>query len=200
MLRAHALGHAAYWNLLFRGWRERDAAACEEAIRMARRTGDRDMLTFHTARLSFFQSLRSDYRAAGTTAKASQQLSLEIGNAFEYQLSNFFLAWAMLHAGEWGTMLEVLDKGTAMAARNGHRLWSVQFRLERAWLHIQAFDYAGARMLCEPALSEAIQLNHSLSRQMCIVLLGLAELGLGIGSARSSYCRRFESGRIASGS
>jgi DNA-binding winged helix-turn-helix (wHTH) protein/tetratricopeptide (TPR) repeat protein len=178
LLRAHTEGYAAYWSLLLRGWRRDDARASAEAVREARRRRDRSILSRHTGRCAYFQCLQSDYRRGCRGARDGMRLALEIGDAFEYLLCQFFLAWGLMHLGEWGEMARVVEEGTRMAETNGHRLWATLFRLEMAWLHEQAFDHEAAAGLCERALRAARDARHPHGELVSLVLLGGAHLGL----------------------
>jgi DNA-binding winged helix-turn-helix (wHTH) protein/tetratricopeptide (TPR) repeat protein len=178
LLQAHTRGYAAYWSLLLRGWRRDDARASAEAVREAKRRRDRSVLSRHIGRWSYFQCLQSDYRRGCRGAREGMRLALEVGDAFEYLLCQFFLGWGLLHLGEWGGMARVVEEGTRMAEKNGHRLWATLFRLETAWLNEQAFDFATAAALCERALREAREAQHAHGEMVSLVLLGAAHLGL----------------------
>lgn len=178
LLRSHARGYAAYWNLLLRGPREEDFGAPGEAIDAARRAGDRLLLGQHVARASYFRCLRSEYRAGCEAAREGMDLALEVGDGFDYLLCHFFLAWGLLHAGQWGDMLSVLEKGIRMAESNGHQLWATLFHLEEALLYEKAFHFEAAQRLCEQGLKRAREAGHAHSQLLSQVLLGFAYLGL----------------------
>src|SRR5204863_8705432 len=82
-------------------------------------------------------------------------LALDAGDAFEWLLATFFRAWALLHAGRWAEMRETLERGLAMAEKNGHRSWSMLYRLERAQLASAAFDFEAAEAQAREVLAEA---------------------------------------------
>lgn len=109
----------------------------------------------HAGRHACFEFLRSDYRSACRTAEEAVQLALAGGDYFVYMLSQFYRALALLHLGRWGEMWRTLNEGIHMAKRNGHPFWAMLFRLELAWLHVHAFDFDGARALCEQGLRQA---------------------------------------------
>ena len=131
------------------------------------------------ARASYFRCLRSEYRAGCDAAREGMDLSLEVGDGFDYLLCHFFLAWALLHIGQWGDMLSVLEKGIRMAESNGHQLWATLFQLEQALLYERAFHFEAARRLCEQGLTRARESGHGHSQLLSQVLLGFAYLGLG---------------------
>lgn len=178
LLRSHARGYAAYWNLLLRGPRAEDLGAPAEAIDAARRAGDRLLLGQHLSRASYFQCLRSEYRAGCEAAREGMELSLEVGDGFDYLLCHFFLAWGLLHRGQWGDMLSVLEKGIRMAERNDHQLWATLLHLEEALLYERACHFEEARRLCEQGLKRARDADHAHGQLVSQVLLGSAYLGL----------------------
>jgi DNA-binding winged helix-turn-helix (wHTH) protein len=177
--RAHVRGWAGYWNLLWRGWDDADARACEEATAAARQAGDPSALGEHVGRYSYFLSLRSRYDEASAAAEEGARLALAVGDASEYLLCHFFQAWALLHRGRWGELLATLAAGTETADKNGHRPWSLFFRLESAWLHEQAGDFDGARVIAEAALGEAGELRLAYGEVFSLIVLGFAHLALG---------------------
>jgi len=179
LLQADARGSAAYSNLLLRGWQDRDLQASAEAVQAAREAENLTLLSLHLGRYSYFQCLRSEYREACQTAKQGQKVALQIGSAFDYMLSHFFEAWALLQAGEWGAMLATLNKATEMAKKNSHQLWLILYELELAWLHEQALDFERASELCLEGLRKCKELRFGYGELMSSVLMGLAESGLG---------------------
>jgi len=187
LLRAHTRGYAAYWRLLVQGWRAEDAGAPAEAIEAARRMGDRRMLGQHLVRYSHFLCVQSRYAAGCEAAREAARLALLAGDGFDYLLSQFFLAWGLLHAGEWGEVLSVLQNGLRMAEKNGHQRWASLFRLEKAWLHQMAFDHATALGLCEDALRSSSEIDHAHSRLLGRMLLGSSLLALGE-DERAGHC------------
>jgi DNA-binding winged helix-turn-helix (wHTH) protein/tetratricopeptide (TPR) repeat protein len=178
-LIAHALGHAAYWNLLFRGWSDVDAQVSAKALDAARKRGDRDAISIHASRHAFFLALATRYQEACATAEEGVRTALEIESLADYSIGHFYQAWTLLHMGEWGRMGRLLKQATAVAERNGHELWIVLFTLLEAMRHVTVFSFAHARRLGEDLLKRARALNHGLSIQMGIVVLGWGELGSG---------------------
>ena len=174
-LEAHTRASAAYWHLLWDGWPEAGAGAVEEA----RGLGDPVLRSQHTVRHSFFLSLSSDYAAAAESAALGCDQSREVGEWFDYLLGHYYRAWALLHAGRWGAMRAGLDEAIANAERNGHGLWSLLFRLEEAWLHLEARDFAGAGRRAQEQLGRARELNLVFGRTLAAVLLGQTHLAAG---------------------
>src|SRR5262245_55516924 len=88
-----------------------------------------------TWRLSFLESLRADYPAACRAAEEGARVALELSDVHSFLLSQYYLAWGLLHSGRWGEMSRILGKGLEMAERNESRRWTVLYQLELAWLH-----------------------------------------------------------------
>jgi DNA-binding winged helix-turn-helix (wHTH) protein/tetratricopeptide (TPR) repeat protein len=179
LLRAHARGYCAYWNLPILGWRDQDHAACAAAVEAARSAGDKELLSLHVGRYSYFQCLRSDYRGACRTAEEGLKLAVEAGNAFEYMACQHYRASALLHLGEWGEMLRTLRDGIATAERNGHTLWATFFRLQIAGLYLLAGAHRRALEVCEAGLEASRAAKHRDGQVFCHMLLALAARGLG---------------------
>jgi predicted ATPase/DNA-binding winged helix-turn-helix (wHTH) protein len=178
-LQAHVRGNWGYWLVLFLGWAAEHAKALTEAVAAARQTSDRERLGLHLARLSLFECLRSDYPAACRAAEEAAQLALELSDAHSFLLSQYYLAWGLLHLGQWGEMRRILGQGLEMAERNEHHRWTVLYRLELAWLREQAFDFEAAREMCEQAHEQARKIGHPYTESLSLILLGMARLGLG---------------------
>jgi tetratricopeptide (TPR) repeat protein len=188
-LAADTAAWAAYWHLLWVGWREEDAPRYADAIETLRGTGGRLRPSAHVVRYGLFRCLRSDYAGASRTEEEGVAIARESGAAFEYLLGEFFWAWALLHAGRWDEMRHVLRDGMHIATRNGSRLWKILFRLELAWLHEQAFDFERARDLAAHAVEQANRLDSTYGQILGHIRLGFAHLGLG---ARERAFRQFD--------
>lgn len=134
-VRIYTRSWAGYWHLLWRGWQQTDAQACGEAVAAARRSGEPVLLGPHIGRYAYFRSLQSAYPEACEAAEEGIRLAREAGDASEFLLCHFFLAWSLLHWGQWGEMRRVLSDGLEMAEKNGHRRWAMLLRLEEAWLY-----------------------------------------------------------------
>jgi tetratricopeptide (TPR) repeat protein len=179
LLKAHVLAYWGYWHSRFLTWRGEDEQACEKAIEAAKQAGDRALLSMHVARRVYYLCLRSDYESACRVAEEGSWLTLEAGDGFDYLYCLFYWAWALLHAGKWGKLRAVLRTATDLAERNGQNLLAALFNLETAWLHQQAFDFRGARDLCERILSPTTAGKHETGNALGLILQGTAHVGLG---------------------
>ena len=177
-LQAHVRGNWGYWRVLFLCWGDEHAEALTDAVAAARQADDCEKLGLHLARLSFFECMRSDYSGACRAAEEAAQLALESSDVHSFLLSQYYLAWGLLHVGQWGEMRQILGRGLEMAERNEHQRWMALYQLELAWLHEQAFDFETAREMCEQAHDKARKIGHPYTESLSLILLGLAYLGL----------------------
>ncbi len=178
-VRIYSRSWAGYWHLLWRGWQEADAQACADAVTAARQAGDPELLGPHLGRYAYFRSLQSAYPQACEAAEEGIRLAREAGDASEFLLCHFFLAWSLLHGGQWGEMRRVLSNGLDMAERNGHHRWAMLLRLEEAWLYELLGDWTRAYDLARQGLAEANEAQLGYGQLVSTVLLGRAALGLG---------------------
>ena len=178
LLQAHAQGSSAYWHLLSTGWREEDARLCAGAVEAARHLNDRSLLSLHLPRLAYFQCLHSEYEAACRTTDEAQQVAIEIGDAFDFMICQFFQAWALLRLGQWDKLLPLLDSAIQMAEKNSHQSWAMLFRLELAWGYEQMLCFEPASKLCQEGFQKAQELQLGYGQLLSSVLLGFSHLGL----------------------
>jgi len=200
LLRAHTRGSWGYWQVLFHSWDAEDAEALARAITASRLAGDRTKMGLHLARLSFLECLRADYAAARRAAEEGALMALELGDVHSFLLSQYYLAWGLLHLGRWGEMSRILGKGLEMAERNKSHRWIVLYKLELAWLREQAFDFEAAGEMCEQAYEQALEIGHPYTESLSLILLGTARMGQGRRNAAfrcfSEVAARLDSERI----
>jgi DNA-binding winged helix-turn-helix (wHTH) protein len=178
VLQSHVRGGWGYWHVLFLGWGDEHKEAVGAAVASARAAGNAETLGLHLARYSYLQCLNSDYENAVKDAEEAARLGLETGDAHSYLLAQYFEAWALLHAGRWGEMRQILDHGLEMATRNQHTRWAVLFLLQLGWLHEQCFDFEVALQMCRQAHEQAVQIKHPYTELLGLILMGLAHRGL----------------------
>lgn len=184
LLHAHARGYCSYWHMVLKGWRPQDVRAARETVQAIRASGDAALLAMHVSRLSFFESLSSDYEQAVRLADEGTVLSLADGDPFEYILAQYFRIWALFFGGHWGDAYAALEEAIALANCNGHRQWVVLFRLQLMWLYLELEEFETATAIGVEALDAAVAAEHPLSRLIASLLLCHARLGCGdIGSA-----------------
>ncbi len=177
LLRAYAHAHAALWQLYVHGCRVADVPLAEDAIAAARVAGDRELLAQSVVVLALVQLSRSDLRAAAQTAAEGIEIARDVGSAYMCLWSYRVRVDALLQLGEWGVALVAIDEGVRIGAQNGHRHSASLLRSERASLHIEAFDFAGAAAIAREELQQ--EALTEAARQGAIFRLAFALMGLG---------------------
>lgn len=177
-VRAYAEGNAAFWNFMLVGWSEEGVGACARAVESAKRSGDLPLFGLFASRLAWMEALRSRYREACVAAEEGVRLSLETGNAFLLQAGCLSWAWALVHGGQWGRAVRILQEGLTMAEKNGHGRWAQFFRTTEAFLHLHACDFAGAAELSAAVLAWERETPEPFVREIALVVRGVAEAHL----------------------
>lgn len=171
-----ARGHYAARLIRLKGWENHLLGDCAAAIESAREAGDKEMLALHLMSYSFFLSYQAEYEWACREADEGTELAVESGNAYQYISCQYFKAWAMLHAGRWGEVLQLVNEGIKLSEKNGHKAGITFFRLMKAWLNAQAFHYKEASELAQQALASKCEgFPHFLG----LIVLGMSRTGLG---------------------
>jgi hypothetical protein len=96
----------------------------------------------------------------------------------DYSVGHFFEAYALFYAGEWGATRRLQRSAIDMANRNGHDFWVLLFSLLDAMLRLETFSAEDTLRDCQDYLVRAKALDHPLSIQISLVLLGKAQLGV----------------------
>ena len=178
-LALHLQSLAAYNRLRARGYRAEDRAACAEAVRVLGDHDERALLVPHYGRSALFENVAGDYAAARRLAEHGLALSLQTGDLFDHLIARFSHAWALLHLGEWGEMQRGLAEEIEIAERNDHPLWAALFRLQSAWMLLEAGAFDAAEALCTGAIAVGREGGHGLTQTFGHVLLAAACVGAG---------------------
>ena len=176
VLQKHARGYCASRRIRLQGWQADDFQACVEAAEAARAANHAGFLSLGLMHLSFFETFRSHERDACLAADEGMQIALETGDSFLYISCQYFKAWALLHLGAWGEALSLVGDSLMLSERNGHGTAITLLRVMQARLHAQAFDFAGARQICQQTLVRA---REGSPRYLTLIMLGESHLGLG---------------------
>jgi len=178
-LALHLQSLAAYNRLRARGFRAEDRAVCSESVSVLGKQDQRALLVAHYGRSAMFENVAGDYRAARDLAARGLALSVETGDLFDHLLSQYSHAWALLHLGEWGAMQRALSEEIELAERNDHPLWAAVFRLQSAWLLIEAGAFARAEIACSAAIEVGREGRHGLSQGLGHMLRAAVHVGAG---------------------
>lgn len=170
------------------GYRPEYAADYEAAFRLAQESNDVALQCVHYPRHLYYLIIRSCYQEASTLATQAMKVALDNGDAVSYLSCQFFHAWALFYEGKWGEMLSVIDASLALAGKNAHMPWVMHFTLQKAWLLLQAADYAGAKALCQPIYEQArLMPSSSLYFFSVIILLQIEVMSSQSGSQQVAF-------------
>jgi DNA-binding winged helix-turn-helix (wHTH) protein len=184
LMRARTRASCLVRRIWAGGWNARDADECRRAVAEIRQAGDRLLLASHLIDYNFIQYVSSEYREAQRNAVESlaallNQVEENPYLSTAYWQSQFILPWSLLFLGEWGEMLHEIKVGIAMADRNGDSYRAQTLRLYRAWLHLQAMDFAGVVEICDSVLPLLGDPPRRPWGRFCLALLGSAHRALG---------------------
>jgi DNA-binding winged helix-turn-helix (wHTH) protein/tetratricopeptide (TPR) repeat protein len=171
-----ACGHCAARKIRLKGWERHLFEDCAAAVESAREVGDKEMLGLHLMSYSFFLSYQAEYEWACREADEGTELAVESGNAYQYISCQYFKAWALLHAGRWGEVLQLVNEGIELSEKNGHQTGVTFFRVMKAWLNAQAFRYEEASELARQALASN---REGFPHFLGLIVLGVSLTGLG---------------------
>jgi tetratricopeptide (TPR) repeat protein len=165
-------------------WNDEDAAVCREAVSEIRQAGNPVALAPHLIDYGFLLFMCSEYRESRQSALEGLAVLTEgrKGNpcASLPQTNGSTVAYlAELFLGEWGDGFREMESTLATLSKNGNDLWAESLRFWRAYLNIQAMDFAGARVICESALRALDDAITAPDWRAYLAVAGTAEVALG---------------------
>jgi tetratricopeptide (TPR) repeat protein len=134
-------------RLLYDKWSDADAELIESAHQTIRDYGDADTPPYHQMLRAYVQALQGRYREALETFESFTNKIDASTSLMTYLFALTGKAVALLYLGQFGDVLRVVREGRETAEKNGNDPWLFNFR--EAWLRTLAFDFDGARRVCE---------------------------------------------------
>ncbi len=147
--KAMVQGSSASTNLWLKGWDSRNAALCEEALRVTAGAHDHSTRIRRCGIEGILECLRARYEECRRTGTEGKQLAQEVGDVYVFVLFNSMEATALIHLGQWRRLQRETVAALAVAEKNANPPAIALCRLALAWLHVEAMDFEGARDLCE---------------------------------------------------
>lgn len=169
---------AAAFRLLHDRWRKEDADICTTTIPIIEQLSAKDVQV----------ALEILYPAQALILQGQYRFALNAENKVRNVTSSSGLignlgAWgkslALLHTGQLGELVVTLRTLIDDAAKNGNKLWFCAFSGMEAWLRTLAFDFQGARKLCDTVLPMCTGNPGRTPRAVTLLSAGDADLGLG---------------------
>jgi DNA-binding winged helix-turn-helix (wHTH) protein/tetratricopeptide (TPR) repeat protein len=144
-------------NLMLGSWRVDCAKACYDAMDQARVSGNPLVLHSRLTQHIYVEVLASNYRRASVTADKALELSRSLGDGYMFMVGHYYQGLALLHLGEWGKLRRISEESRHAFESNCDDV-TLPFRLHgqilMAWLHVEACDFATAKIYCEEVLQE----------------------------------------------
>ncbi|MFM0008035.1 AAA family ATPase [Paraburkholderia dipogonis] len=178
------------------GWSHADLTECERAIRMLRETGDPLVIARANMEYSMLCIISSQYREALGTVRTNYQILFEHAvehPGFDLAMATWMIRmgtpWAHLFVGELGRAIESFDLGMMFFRENGDYFAARTLEIYQGWLFVHTMDYETVIEIYQrlvPAATSTARADETVSgalvpvqHRACIVLAGLAYLGLG---------------------
>lgn len=172
------------WNLYLTGWRDVHAAACTQALAVARRVGDPRLLCSHLAFQAMLEIFRSEYGAANAVALEGMRWAEPAGDGYLFMVCQYYRLWALLHGGVWGEMQQALESALATAEKNGNRCGIRISLLMKTWLQAEAGRTPQAQASCDKAGGLMAENPDPVSR--CLYPIVTARVHLETGDASNA--------------
>ncbi|MEO8051347.1 MAG: hypothetical protein ABI833_13100, partial [Acidobacteriota bacterium] len=125
------------------------------------------------------QALHGEYRDAYEIARSGLERAAETRSLVVYLSSLSSLALALTHLGWWGELRGAVESGIELAEKNGNQPWRALFAAMLGWLHMQAFDFNGARRIAEGLLESHTEEPAGQVRTMAKLTVAYADLATG---------------------
>lgn len=152
--RALVQGTSASTNLYFKGWSAENAELCELAIQVASDAKDHITLIRRYAIEGILECWRSNYASCAAMGAKGKRLAREAGDIYVYIIFNILETTALLHLGNWRSLVRETREALELAERNANHHASALCHLTLAWLSVEAQDFKGALTLCDTVSEE----------------------------------------------
>jgi DNA-binding winged helix-turn-helix (wHTH) protein/tetratricopeptide (TPR) repeat protein len=144
---------------LFQRWNPQDLEEFHNAFAEVLKGGNRRILVPYLVDCGSISWISSEYREARRRLIQSRVILFETLLEENPYLSVAYLVGQcvvlprnLLFLGEWGEALREIKDVLAMFDKNGDYLWGQVGRLNRAWVHLHAMDFAGVLAICNSTL------------------------------------------------
>lgn len=171
------------WN----GWDRDLAIALQDKLDQLRDAGESDLFSQQAFGLAVVQMFTGDHEGALQTTSQSLPLLTRNGDALGHFTVNWMQCWALLKLGRLGECLHRLREAITLPQRNMNAFDTAMGQMFLAELHCEAFDPAGARLLCEQALPIIRSSQSKFAMQRGLITSAIAYLGCGDSSVAGAY-------------
>ena len=170
---------AGTWQIITNGWSKQQADRCAAARKNIAELLGPEKPAYHEVLYAHVQALHGEYRDAYEIARSGLERAAETRSLVVYLSSLSSLALALMHLGWWGELRGAVESGMELAEKNGNQPWRALFAAMLGWLHMQAFDFAGARRLAEGVLETHAEEPAGQVRTMAVLTIAYSDLASG---------------------
>ena len=179
LLQARTEMLAGTWHIITNGWSKQQADRCAAArLKIGELLGP-EKPAYYEILYAHVQALHGEYRDAYEIARAGLERAAETHSLVVYLSCLSSLALALMHLGWWGELRGAVESGIELAEKNGNQPWHGLFGAMLGWLHMQAFDFAGARRIAENLLETHVEEPAGQVRTMAMLTIAYADLANG---------------------
>ncbi len=179
LLQARADMLAGTWHIITNGWSKQQADRCAAARRKIGELLGPEKPAYYEILYAHVQALCGEYRDAYEIARSGLEKAAETHSLVVYLSCLSSLALALMHLGWWGELRGAVESGIELAEKNGNQPWRGLFAAMLGWLHMQAFDFAGARRIAEDLLETHVEEPAGQVRTMAMLTIAYSDLATG---------------------
>jgi DNA-binding winged helix-turn-helix (wHTH) protein/tetratricopeptide (TPR) repeat protein len=170
---------AACWRVVNNGWTQRDADICAAARRKIDELQGPGLHAYYEILYAHVQAIQAEYADSYAIARAGVEKAAETHSLVVYLSSLSSMALALIHMGRWGELQQTLRTGMDLSEKNGNEPWRGIFEAMLGWLHMQAFDFDGARRIAEALLEVFTEEPAGQVQTIALLTIGYTELTAG---------------------
>jgi len=179
LLKARTEMLAGTWQIITNGWSKQQAERCAAARKKITELLGPEKPAYHEILYAHVQALHGEYRDAYEIARSGLERAAETRSLVVYLSSLSSLALALMHLGWWGELRGAVESGMELAEKNGNQPWRALFAAMLGWLHMQSFDFAGARRIAEGLLQTHAEEPAGQVRTIAKLTIAYADLASG---------------------
>jgi DNA-binding winged helix-turn-helix (wHTH) protein len=179
LLQARTEMLAACWRIVSDGWNRRDADICAGARRRIHDLRGLDLPAYYEILYAHVQSIQGNYEDSYEIARGGIEKAAETHSLVVYLSSLSSMAFALMHLGWWGQLRRTLENAIDLSLKNGNTPWRDIFQAMLAWLHMQSFEFGGARRIASELLETNTEEPAGQVRTMALLTIAYSDLTSG---------------------
>ncbi len=179
LLQARTEMLAGTWQIITNGWSKQQADRCAAARKKIAEALGPEKPAYYEILYAHVLALHGEYRDAYEIARSGLERAAETRSLVVYLSSLSSLALALMHLGWWGELRGAVESGIELAEKNGNQPWRSLFAAMLGWLHMQSFDFAGARQIAGGLLETHAEEPAGQVRTIAILTIAYVDLASG---------------------